>query len=164
MPNRLLRVNALLQRELSGILHRRYQAETVTLTITEVRVSPDLRTARVYVSIVGSEEHAQGRMRWLARQAGEIRHALSRRVVLKYLPRLDYVLDASAERGTRIVQLLEELEAGAGGASANGGADHFTGSEDAGEGFDEAEDEAGAEDEAAPEGASAADNEERGAG
>jgi len=112
MINRLLRVNVLLQREISDILHRLYQQDTVTLTITEVRCAPDLRTARVFVSIVGDEEHAAERMRWLSRQAKDIRLELGRRIVLKYLPRLDYVLDGSAERGTRIVQILDELEVG----------------------------------------------------
>jgi len=50
-------------------------------------------------------------MRWLSRQAKDIRLELGRRIVLKYLPRLDYVLDGSAERGTRIVQILDELDA-----------------------------------------------------
>jgi len=110
MINRLLRVNVLLQREISDILHRLYQQDTVTLTITEVRCAPDLRTARVFVSIVGDEDHAAERMRWLSRQAKDIRLELGRRIVLKYLPRLDYVLDGSAERGTRIVQILDELD------------------------------------------------------
>jgi len=111
MINRLLRVNVLLQREISDILHRLYQQDTVTLTITEVRCAPDLRTARVFVSVVGDEDHATERMRWLSRQAKDIRLELGRRIVLKYLPRLDYVLDGSAERGTRIVQILDELDA-----------------------------------------------------
>ncbi|WP_068710780.1 30S ribosome-binding factor RbfA [Cephaloticoccus capnophilus] len=111
MINRLLRVNVLLQREISDILHRHYQQDTVTLTITEVRCAPDLRTARVFVSVVGDEDHAAERMRWLSRQAKDIRLELGRRIVLKYLPRLDYVLDGSAERGTRIVQILDELDA-----------------------------------------------------
>jgi len=111
MINRLLRVNVLLQREISDILHRLYQQDTVTLTITEVRCAPDLRTARVFVSVVGDEDHAAERMRWLSRQAKDIRLELGRRIVLKYLPRLDYVLDGSAERGTRIVQILDELDA-----------------------------------------------------
>ena len=43
MSNRTIRVNELIQRELGDILHRRYQSETVAITITEVRVAPDLR-------------------------------------------------------------------------------------------------------------------------
>ena len=47
MSNRTLRVNELIQRELGDILRRRYQSEAVAVTITEVRVAPDLRDGRV---------------------------------------------------------------------------------------------------------------------
>jgi ribosome-binding factor A len=87
--NRTLRVNELVQRELSDILRRRYQAESVTMTITEVRVSPDLRDARVFVSIVGTAEQAEAGLRWLRSQAPAIREEISRRIVLEYLPRFD---------------------------------------------------------------------------
>lgn len=110
MSNRTLRVNVLLQRELSDILRKYYQAEAVSLTVTEVRVAPDLRDARVFVSIVGDDEHVADRLRWLRKQSAAIRRELSRRIVLKFLPKLTYVLDHSAERGTRIVQMLDDLE------------------------------------------------------
>lgn len=112
MSNRTLRVNVLLQRELSDILRQQYQTEAVALTIAEVRVSPDLRDARVFVSIIGDDDFANERLRWLRRQSAAISRELSRRIVLKFLPRLEYVLDNSAERGTRIVQLLDDLETG----------------------------------------------------
>lgn len=110
MSNRTLRVNELVQRELSDILRKRHQAEAVAITITEVRVSPDLRDARVFVSIVGSEEFAEEKLKWLRARAPEIREEIGRRIVLKYLPKFDYLLDRSAARGARILQVLEEIE------------------------------------------------------
>ena len=110
MSNRTLRVNELVQRELSDILRRRYQAESVTMTITEVRVSPDLRDARVFVSIVGTAQQAEAGLRWLRSQAPAIREEISRRIVLKYLPRFEYVLDHSAVRSARILQVMDEIE------------------------------------------------------
>lgn len=110
MSNRTLRVNELVQREISDILRKRYQAEAVAITVTEVRVSPDLRDARVFVSIVGSEEVAEEKLRWLRTKAGEIREEVSRRIVLKYLPKFTYLLDKSAIRGARILQVLDEIE------------------------------------------------------
>ncbi|MCC6414584.1 MAG: 30S ribosome-binding factor RbfA [Opitutaceae bacterium] len=110
MSNRTLRVNVLLQRELSDILRKHHQTEAVTLTVTEVRVAPDLRDARVFVSIVGDETHVTGRLRWLRQQSAAIRRELSRRIVLKFLPKLTYVLDQSAQRGARLGQLLDELD------------------------------------------------------
>lgn len=109
MSNRTIRVNELVQRELSAILHQRYQSESVAVTITEVRVSPDLRDGRVFVSVVGDEEVATQKIRWLRARAAEIRQELGRRIVLKFLPRFEYVLDQSAVRGSRIIQLIEDL-------------------------------------------------------
>ncbi len=109
MSNRTIRVNELVQRELSAILHQRYQGETVALTITEVRVSPDLRDARVFISVVGDEELATQKLRWLRAKATEIRQEIGRRIVLKFLPKFEYVLDKSTGRSTRMQQLLDEL-------------------------------------------------------
>src|SRR5687767_1029863 len=110
MSNRTVRVNELVQREISDILRKRYQSESVVLTITEVRVSPDLREARVFVSVVGSEEEAEEKLRWLRSKASEIREEVGRRIILKYLPKFEYVLDKSAIRGARILQVLDEIE------------------------------------------------------
>jgi len=109
MSNRTVRVNELIKREISDILHRHYRTEAVTITITEVRVAPDLRDGRVFVSIVGDEAMAEEKLRWLRRQATAIRQELARRIVLKFLPKLEYALDHSVERGTRIVQILDDI-------------------------------------------------------
>lgn len=110
MSNRTVRVNELVQREISDILRKRYQSEAVAITIAEVRVSPDLRDARVFVAVVGSEETAKERLAWLRSKAAEIREEVGRRIVLKYLPKFEYVLDHSAARGARILQVLGEIE------------------------------------------------------
>ena len=109
MSNRTIRVNELIQREISDILRKRYQSEAVAVTITEVRVSPDLRDARVFVSVVGDSEMTEQKLRWLRSKAPEIREEVGRRIVLKYLPKFDYILDESAIRGSRILQVLDEV-------------------------------------------------------
>jgi ribosome-binding factor A len=110
MSHRTVRINELVQRELSDILRKRYQAEAVTITITEVRVAPDLRDARVFVSVVGgSDEEAELKLRWLRKQSAAIRAELSRRIVLKYLPKLEYRLDKSIVRSTRVLGLLDAI-------------------------------------------------------
>lgn len=110
MSNRTLRVNELVQREISDYLRKRYQSEAVAMTITEVRVAPDLRDARVFVSIVGNEEFAEQKLKWIRDKAAEIRAEVGRRIVLKYLPKFTYVLDKSAARSARILQVLDEIE------------------------------------------------------
>ena len=109
MSNRTVRVNELVQRELSAILRQRYQSETVAVTITEVRVSPDLRDARVFVSVIGDEETAIQKLRWLRTKAPEIRQEIGRRIILKFLPKFEYRLDESTERSTRMQRLLDEM-------------------------------------------------------
>ena len=114
VSTRTIRINELVQREISDILRKRYQSESVAVTITEVRVSPDLRDARVFVSIVGEPEVVTQKLRWLRQQAPDIREEISRRIILKFLPKFEYVLDESCERGTRIQRLLDELPPPAG--------------------------------------------------
>jgi ribosome-binding factor A len=109
MSNRTVRVNELLQREISDILRKRHQTEAVAITISEVRVSPDLRDARVFVAVVGDDETAEKKLRWLRSKASEIRAEVSKRVVLKYLPKFEYLLDKSSIRGARILQVLDAL-------------------------------------------------------
>jgi ribosome-binding factor A len=109
MSNRTLRVNELLQREISDILRKRYQSEAVAITISEVRVSPDLREGRVFVSVVGDDATVEQKLKWLRSRAAQIREEVGQRIVLKFLPRFDYVLDTSVARGTRILQMLDEI-------------------------------------------------------
>jgi ribosome-binding factor A len=110
MSNRTVRVNELVQREVSDILRKRYQSESVAITVSEVRVSPDLRDGRVFIAVVGDEATAEAKLRWIRTKAADIREELGRRIVLKFLPKLEYVLDASAVRGARILQVMDEIE------------------------------------------------------
>jgi ribosome-binding factor A len=110
MSNRTLRVNELIQREISAYLHTRYQGEAVRITITGVRVSPDLRDGRVFYSVLGGPELAAETGRWLLAKTPEIRHIVGRTVVLKNVPQLEFVYDAATERSTRVEQILDELE------------------------------------------------------
>ena len=112
MSNRTVRVNELVQRELSAILHQNYQSETVAVTITEVRVSPDLRDARVFVSVLGDDETATAKVRWIRDRAVDIRQELGRRIVLKFLPKFEYVVDQTALRTSRISLALDEMKLG----------------------------------------------------
>ena len=109
MSNRIVRINELVQREISDILRKRHAAEAVSITISEVRVAPDLRDGRVFVAILGDADAVADRFRWLQRNAPEIREELSKRIVLKFLPRLTYVLDKSSDRVARLLRALDEI-------------------------------------------------------
>jgi ribosome-binding factor A len=109
VSNRTIRVNELIQRELSDILHRRYQSETVAITITEVRVAPDLRDARLFISIIGNDAMVKQKLRWLTDHLHDLRIELGRRITLKFMPRFTIALDKSTGRGNRILQALDEI-------------------------------------------------------
>ncbi len=111
MSNRTVRINELVRREISDILRQDYQTESIALTITEVRVSPDLRDARVFVSVLGEDlEGAEEKLRWLRRRAPAIREEVGRRIVLKFLPRFEYVLDKSLGPALRVLGILDDIE------------------------------------------------------
>ena len=111
MSNRLIRINELIQRELGAYLHTRYQEEAVAVTISGVEVAPDLKTGRIFISVIGDDDYATGRMKWLRSKAGEIRSELARRVVLKHTPAWTYVLDKAHVRSNRVLGILDEIAA-----------------------------------------------------
>jgi len=117
MSNRTLRVNELIQRELSDILRKRYQAEATPVTINAVDTAPDLRDCRVHVSVTGPPAAADEKLRWLKTIEKDLHRELNRRIVLKYMPKFTFSLDTATARGNRILGILDEL--GAGDASSN---------------------------------------------
>ncbi|WOO39465.1 30S ribosome-binding factor RbfA [Rubellicoccus peritrichatus] len=108
--SRIIRVNELLKREISQIIHTDYREQSAAITITDVDVAPDLRTARVYYSVLGDESAGQIAEKLFSSKKKDIRHKISKVIVLKYLPHLKFYRDNSIERGNRVVDLLEELD------------------------------------------------------
>jgi len=107
--SRSVRVNELLKREISTILHTDYREQATAITITEVETAPDLRQARVFYSVLGDELTARKADSFFGGHHREIRQKVARTVVLKHLPHLRFVRDYSFERGNRIVELLDEI-------------------------------------------------------
>jgi len=109
MKHRLLRVNELVKRELSSIIVREITFESAIVTINQVDVTPDLKNAHVFVSVLGGETPASV-MAKLEENRVTLQNELARHVVLKYTPHLTFHLDNSVERGTRIIEILQELD------------------------------------------------------
>lgn len=110
MSQRNIRVNELIKREVSEVLHTRYQAETVYITITRVDVSPDHRKAHVFFTVIGGDDRVRSARQWLTRNQKEIRRQIGKQIVLKFLPHLQFHYDPSIERGDQVLELLDELE------------------------------------------------------
>jgi ribosome-binding factor A len=79
-------------------------------TVTRVELSPDLRHARVGVSVMGSPEAQEVSLEGLSSAAGYIRHEISHRLRLRYAPELTFVLDRGAEESQKIEMLLQKLK------------------------------------------------------
>ena len=80
------------------------------VTASEVRVQPDMKHARVFISVQGTREEQAGAIKALEHAAGFIRHELVERLQLRRVPELHFALDVSQERLERIEQLLKEVK------------------------------------------------------
>ena len=81
------------------------------VTVTAVETSPDLRHARVFVSVLGGEEQRSETLSGLRSAHGILQGAVAEELRMRRTPTLDFVYDESIDRGMRITQLLEEDEA-----------------------------------------------------
>jgi len=109
MKHRLLRVNELVKRELSAIITKDISFDSAIVTINHVDVTPNLKSAHVYVSVLGSET-PDSVISKLEEHRVSLQSELARHVVLKYTPHLVFHLDRSIERGTRVIEIMQELD------------------------------------------------------
>lgn len=80
------------------------------VTITQVETTRDLQSAVVWVSVLGTDEETESVIEALNHSRGFIKHLLRERVVLKYLPDLQFRLDKSGRYAAHINQLLKQVE------------------------------------------------------
>lgn len=110
MSKRIQRINELLQREISDQMRTNYRSEAVKITISGVETSADLRNTRIFYSVLGDETD-QLAAKKLFRKIGKDLHArVSKVVIMKYFPRFEFLYDPSLERGSNILNLLDELD------------------------------------------------------
>ena len=113
MTARTDRIDQLLRQEIGAILTKDVQDPRIGfVTVTDVETAPDLSTARVWVSVIGQPAERELTMKALQRAMPFVRHELGSRIRLRRIPELQLRADDTAERGTRVLQLLAELEAG----------------------------------------------------
>lgn len=104
------RVAELIHRELSLLLMREARDPRLAgVTITEVRVSPDLMVARIYFSVLGEPGQDKEALAALDRANGYLRTQLAGQVRLRSVPELIFELDTSAAYGQRIDELLAQI-------------------------------------------------------
>lgn len=107
---RLDRVNQLIKEEVSYLLHRELKDPRLGfVTVTDVDVSKDLRAARVYVSVLGTEEQWRTSLAALESARGFIRNWLAPRLRIRAIPHLTFHADRSMAHAAHIQTMLEEL-------------------------------------------------------
>lgn len=110
MPTaRMRRVNEVIREVLAAAIATELKDPRIGfVTVTDVDTSPDLRAARVYVSVLGSESDRESALRGLRSSHGFLQGRLASEMRLKRTPTLTFHYDESVERGVRLSELLDE--------------------------------------------------------
>ena len=109
---RMERVNGLLREEIAGLLSSQVNDPRLRgiITITQVRTASDLRSARVYISVMGAEAVRHEALAGIQSSASYLRRELRSRVSLRHVPFLTFQLDDAMLEANRLMQLIDELE------------------------------------------------------
>jgi ribosome-binding factor A len=111
MADRMRRVNEAVREVVSARIAEGLRDPRIGfVTVTSVDTSPDLRQARVYVSVLGNPEERDESMAGLESAHGVLQQAVASELRLKHTPTLQFVFDESIQRGMRISELLDEDE------------------------------------------------------
>ncbi len=112
MSRRVDRINGVLRQEFSLLLSRQIKDPRLNavVTITQVETSSDLRTARVFLSVLGDQETREKALEGIQSAATFLRRELRDRLTLKYTPFLTFVLDDSLENADHLLRLMDRIQ------------------------------------------------------
>jgi ribosome-binding factor A len=109
MTERMRRINEVMRKVLGGAILRDLEDPRIGfVTVTAVDTSPDLRSARVYVSVLGDEDERDATLAALRSSHGILQAAVAREIRMKRTPTLTFHYDEGPERAARLSRLLEE--------------------------------------------------------
>lgn len=111
--NRLLRLNSLLKEVIAEVIRSDFSHSTYLsdmTSTTKVEISPDLHHAKVFISVIASEEDKKKVIESLQANAGQIAFRASKKVVMRYFPNLIFKLDTAASDHMKIENILKEIE------------------------------------------------------
>lgn len=111
MSRRTERLSKLIKQEISYLLERKVDDPRLNnlISVTEVSVSPGLRYAKVFVSILGNEENKTDMLTGFNAASGFLRKKLASRLKLKSTPQISFHCDDSIERGARVFELFNRV-------------------------------------------------------
>jgi ribosome-binding factor A len=105
---RMRRINEVLREVIGGAIAELSDPRIGFVTVTSVETSPDLRAARVHVSVLGSEAEREDTMAGLRSSHGVLQSRIAAETRMKRTPTLTFAYDETVEKGMRISRLLEE--------------------------------------------------------
>jgi ribosome-binding factor A len=111
-PNRRIdRINELLRSEIAELISREIKDPRLAglISVTEVDTTTDLRHAKVFVSVFGTEEERASSLAALRSATGFLRREVAQRVTFRHMPELEFHLDSSIEQGDKIMRLLRQV-------------------------------------------------------
>ena len=108
--DRIDRISSEMQKVISEIIREDIKDPRVPLmtSVVSATVTRDLKYAKIYVSVLGSEAERKSAMAALQKSAGFIRHQVADRMDLRCTPQLTFILDDSIERGSYLTSLIDE--------------------------------------------------------
>ncbi len=109
--HRVSRVAEGIKREITHMLRDEIKDPRIGfVTVTGVEVTPDIRYAKVFVSVYGNDESKAQSLHALEKAKGFIRSELGKKMRLRYTPEISFKFDSSIEHGARIMKLLKEVK------------------------------------------------------
>lgn len=108
--SRASRVSEVIQREVANIVQKDMNdPRAAAVTITHTKMTRDMSSARIYFIMQGDKKAIKQAEKVLNNAAGFIRHELTNRIELRYIPKLHFAYDQSIERGLRVGKLIDDL-------------------------------------------------------
>ena len=110
MKNRPARVRELIMREIGAIITRELTFDAALVTVQGVDLTPDFKHCHIFVGVLGTDAQQRAAIGKLAEHRPLLQHELSKRVILKYTPHVHFHLDKALERGTKVMEIIRQLE------------------------------------------------------
>lgn len=110
MKYRPARVKELILRELGAIINRELTFDAQLVSINEVDLPSDFKNCYVYVGVIGTVPQRQRAIAKLEENRGMLQREMAKRVILKYTPQLHFKLDETVERGSKIMEIMRQID------------------------------------------------------
>jgi ribosome-binding factor A len=111
MTRRAERVSNLIRQEICQLLQEQVNDPRLSglISVTKISTSPDLKQAKVYVSVLGEQANKNEILQGFKSASGFFRRELSKRLILRFIPELSFEYDDSIEHGAKVLKLIEQV-------------------------------------------------------